>query len=191
MKIGVLGTGVVGQTLGAKLAELGHEVMIGTRDVAQTLGRTDPGPYGRPSFSAWHREHQTVRVGTFAEAAAHGETVINATNGTGALNALRSAGEPNLDGKILIDASNPLDSSRGMPPTLAVCNTDSIGEQIQRVHERAKVVKTLNTVTASLMVSPRARQRRRSHAVHLWQRCGGQGGSDDLAAGMVRLARRA
>ena len=80
--------------------------------------------------------------------------VINATNGTGSLNALRQAGEPNLDGKILIDISNPLDFSQGMPPTLSVCNTDSIGEQIQRAFPRVKVVKTLNTVTAFLMVNP-------------------------------------
>ena len=154
MKIGVLGTGVVGQTLAAKLAELGHDVMIGTRDVAKTLARTEPGPYGTPSFSAWRQEHQEVRVGSFDDAAAYGEIVINATSGNGTMSALRSAEEQHLDGKILIDASNPLDFSLGMPPTLAICNTDSIGEQIQRVYERAKVVKALNTVTAFLMVNP-------------------------------------
>ena len=84
----------------------------------------------------------------------HGEMVINATNGTGSLNALRLAGEQNLDGKILLDASNPLDFSQGMPPTLAVCNTDSTGEQIQRAFPKVKVVKGLNTVTALLMVNP-------------------------------------
>lgn len=154
MKIGILGTGMVGQTLSAKLDELGHGVMIGTRDVAQTQARNEPHPYGLPPFSAWHAEHQGVRLGTFAEAARHGEAVINATNGTGSLNALRRAGEQNLAGKVLIDVSNPLDFSQGMPPSLAVCNTDSTGEQIQRALPAVKVVKALNTVTASLMVNP-------------------------------------
>ena len=154
MKIGILGTGTVGQTLGAKLEELGHEVMVGTRDVAHTLARSDPHPYGFPPFSTWHKEHPGVRLGTLAEAARHGDMIINATNGTGSLNALRLAGEQNLDGKILIDASNPLDFSHGMPPALAVCNTDSTGEQIQRAFPEVKVVKALNTVTAFLMVNP-------------------------------------
>jgi 8-hydroxy-5-deazaflavin:NADPH oxidoreductase len=154
MKIGILGTGMVGQTLAAKLDELGHEVMIGTRDVADTLARNEPHPYGFPPFSAWHAEHSRVRLGTFAEAAQYGEVVINATNGVGSLNALRLAGEANLAGKVLIDASNPLDFSRGMPPSLTVCNTDSTGEQIQRAFPAIKVVKALNTVTAFLMVDP-------------------------------------
>lgn len=154
MKIGILGTGIVGQTLAAKLAELGHDVMIGTRDVAATLARTEPHPYGFPPFSAWHEAHPSVRLGPFAEAAQHGDTVINATNGVGSLNALRLAGEQHLNGKILIDPSNPLDFSQGMPPSLAVCNTDSIGEQIQRAFPGVRVVKALNTVTAFLMVNP-------------------------------------
>ncbi len=94
-------------------------------------------------------------VGSLAQAAAYGEILFNATNGGGSLEALALAGEANLNGKILIDISNPLDFSRGMPPTLFVSNTDSLGEQIQRAYPQVKVVKTLNTVTASLMVNPR------------------------------------
>ena len=154
MKIGILGTGMVGRTLGAKLEELGHEVIIGTRDVAYTLARNDPHPYGFPPFSAWHKEHPGVRLDTFTEAARHGDVIINATNGTGSLEALRLAGEKNLGEKILIDVSNPLDFSHGMPPILVVCNTDSSGEQIQRAFPEVKVVKALNTVTAFLMVNP-------------------------------------
>lgn len=154
MNIGVLGTGMVGQTISAKLAELGHDVMIGTRDVATTLARTEPHPYGFPPFSVWHQEHAQVKLGSLAEAAAYGDMLINATNGTGSLQALELAGESNLNGKILIDIANPLDFSQGMPPTLSVCNTDSIGEQIQRAYPDVKVVKTLNTVTAFLMVNP-------------------------------------
>ncbi len=144
----------MGQTLAAKLDELGHDVVMGTRDPAETLARSAPSPMGNPPFSAWHAEHPRVRVAPFAEAAQHGELLINATSGMGALNALRMAGEDNLAGKVLIDASNPLDFSHGMPPSLAVCNTDSTGEQIQRLFPQARVVKALNTVTASLMVNP-------------------------------------
>ena len=155
MRIGILGTGAVSQALGGKLAELGHDVMIGTRDVARTMANREPNQYGMPAFSIWREQHPEVKVGTFADAAGHGEVVINATNGMGSLPALAQAGASNLDGKILMDISNPLDFSRGMPPTLSVCNTDSLGEQIQRAYPRAKVVKTLNTVTAGLMVNPR------------------------------------
>lgn len=155
MNIGIFGTGVVGQTIAGKLATLGHAMMIGTREVAQTMARTEPGPYGQPSFSAWIKQNPDIRLGSYAEAARHGEVVINATNGTGSLDALRQAGDSNLNGKILIDIANPLDFSRGMPPSLTVSNTDSLGEQIQREFPQVKVVKTLNTVTASLMVNPR------------------------------------
>lgn len=154
-KIGVLGTGVVGQTLAAKLVELGHDVVVGTRDVAETMAHTEPGRYGLPPVSAWLQQHPGVRLGTFAEAAAHRELVINAASGMGSLPALQQAGADNLAGKILLDISNPLDFSQGMPPTLSVSNTDSLGEQIQRAFPAAKVVKTLNTITAALMIDPR------------------------------------
>jgi hypothetical protein len=95
-----------------------------------------------------------VNLGTFGDAAAHGEMVVNATAGTVSLEALEQAGEENLNGKILIDISNPLDFSKGMPPTLSVSNTDSLGEQIQRRFAEARVVKTLHTMNAYLMVDP-------------------------------------
>jgi predicted dinucleotide-binding enzyme len=155
MKIGILGTSMVGQTISGKLVELGHDVIVGTRDVAKTMARTDPHPYGFPPFSVWQKQHPDVKLGTFADAARHGEIVINATNGTGSLEALNQAGESNLNGKILVDIANPLDFSKGMPPALSVCNTDSLGEQIQRAYPKVKVVKTLNTVSAGLMVNPR------------------------------------
>lgn len=155
MKIGIMGTGMVGQILAAKLVELGHDVKIGTRDVNKTLARTDPGPYGNPPFSEWQKKNPKVKLGSFADTAAHGELLINATAGTGAVPALQSAGEAKLNGKILMDISNPLDFSKGMPPTLTVCNTDSLGEQIQRAFPKVKVVKTLNTTNAYVMINPR------------------------------------
>jgi 8-hydroxy-5-deazaflavin:NADPH oxidoreductase len=154
LRLGILGTGVVGKTLAARLAGLGHEVVIGTRDPAETLSRTEPDAYGNPPFGAWQEEHLEVRLGTFGEAAAHAEMVVNATAGAVSLEALEQAGEDNLNGKILIDVANPLDFSKGMPPTLLVSNTDSLGEQIQRRFPEAKVVKTLNTMNAYLMVDP-------------------------------------
>ncbi len=154
MKIGVFGTGMVGQTISGKFAELGHDVLVGTRDVAKTQANIEPHPFGFPAFSVWQNEHASVNLGTFAEAAKHGEVVFNATNGTGSLNALKLAGESNLNGKILVDIANPLDFSQGNPPSLSVSNTDSLGEQIQRAYPNVKVVKTLNTVTAFLMVNP-------------------------------------
>jgi predicted dinucleotide-binding enzyme len=154
VRFGILGTGTVGKTTASRLAGLEHEVMVGTRDPAETLSRNEPDAYGNPSFSAWQQEHPEVRLGTFAEAAAHGATVVNATAGAVSLEALEQAGEANLNGKILIDVANPLDFSKGMPPTLSVSNTDSLGEQIQRRFPEAKVVKTLHTMNAQLMVDP-------------------------------------
>jgi predicted dinucleotide-binding enzyme len=155
MKIGVLGTGPVGQTIAAKLASLGHGVFVGTRDPAVTLARTAPDTFGNPPFKAWREKNPNVEFGTLAQAAAHGELLVNATTGTGSLDALKAAGEQNLAGKVLIDIANPLDFSKGMPPSLTVCNTDSLGEQIQRAFPQTKVVKTLNTMNAYLMVGPR------------------------------------
>ena len=88
--------------------------MIGTRDVAQTLTRSEPDQMGNPPFHSWQRQNPKIKLGTFAEAAAHGEIMVNATSGTASLQALRQAGETNLDGKILIDIANPLDFSKGM-----------------------------------------------------------------------------
>jgi 8-hydroxy-5-deazaflavin:NADPH oxidoreductase len=154
VRFGILGTGIVGKTIAVRLDGLGHDVIVGTRNPEETLSRTDPDQYGNPPFGAWQEEHPEVRLGTFAEAAAHGDMVVNATAGAVSLEALEQAGEDNLNGKILIDIANPLDFSKGMPPTLLVSNTDSLGEQIQRRFPEAKVVKTLHTMNAYLMVDP-------------------------------------
>jgi 8-hydroxy-5-deazaflavin:NADPH oxidoreductase len=153
-KIAVLGTGVVAQIVAEKLASLGHAVMIGTRKVAETMARTEKDMFGRPPFHAWLAANPSIKVGTFAEAAAFGDLVVNATNGHGSLPALQAAGEANLAGKVLLDIANPLDFSKGFPPSLTVCNTDSLGEQIQQAFPSARVVKSLNTMNAYIMVNP-------------------------------------
>jgi len=156
MKMGVLGTGIVGQTIAAKLSDLGHAVVIGTRDVAETRARTKEGMYGTPPVKVWLDAHPKVRLDTFAGSASHGDMVFNATSGVSSLAALKAAGAENLEGKVLVDIANPLDFSKGMPPSLTVCNTDSLGEQIQRAFPGTRVVKTLNTVNAMVMVAPGA-----------------------------------
>jgi predicted dinucleotide-binding enzyme len=154
MKIAVLGTGVVGQTISEKLTQLGHEVTIGTRDIKNSLARTDKDNFGRPPLKEWLSSHPNIKLGAYSEAASFGELIVNATSGAGTLPALEAAGKENLGGKILMDISNPLDFSRGMPPSLFICNTDSLGEQIQRAYPETKVVKALNTMNAYIMVNP-------------------------------------
>ncbi len=155
MKIGIFGTGIVGQTLSGKLSSLGHDVVIGTRDPAATLARTEKDALGFPAFRDWHATHAAVKLVTLAEAASHAELAVNVLNGASAVEGLR-AHEEALAGKVLVDVTNPLDFSKGFPPSLLVGNTDSLGEQIQRALPRSKVVKTLNTVNAFLMVDPKS-----------------------------------
>jgi predicted dinucleotide-binding enzyme len=155
MKIAVLGTGMVGQALAGRLIELGHDVVLGTRDPRATRSRTEPDGMGSQSISTWLDAHPAAGLDTFAAASAAAELVVIATSGPGALPALEQAGAQNLAGKVLLDISNPLDFSAGFPPTLFVKDTDSLGEQIQRAFPQSHVVKTLNTLNASLMVSPK------------------------------------
>lgn len=155
MKISILGTGDVGQTLADALSKKGHEIMVGTRDVDSKLSEKE-GAHGSTAFSEWFGSHEDVLLGTFQESASFGELVINATNGENSLNALDLAGEENLQGKIIIDVSNPLDFSKGMPPSLldGVNNTNSLAEEIQKEFPGARVVKTFNTIWCGLMVNP-------------------------------------
>jgi 8-hydroxy-5-deazaflavin:NADPH oxidoreductase len=143
VKIGVLGTGLVGTTLASKLASLGHEVRMGARSPTNEKA------------AAWARSAGSgASAGTFADAAAFGELLFNCTNGAGTMAALDAAGDANLRGKVLVDVANPLDFSRGMPPILLISNTDSLGEQVQRTHPDARVVKALNTMNCNVMVDP-------------------------------------
>jgi predicted dinucleotide-binding enzyme len=143
MKIGIFGTGQVGTTLGTKLVSLGHEVKLGSRES------------GNPKAVEWAgKAGAKASAGTFAQAAAFGELLFNCTSGMASLEALKAAGAANLKGKVLLDVANALDFSKGMPPTLTVSNTDSLGEQIQRAFPECKVVKTLNTMNCEIMVNP-------------------------------------
>ncbi len=144
MKIAVLGTGVVGDTIGSRLIELGHQVMMGSRIMNNEKAK---------AFVAKHQSG--AFAGTFADAAAFGELIFNCTKGDGSIEALKAAAKA-IDGKIVIDVSNPLDFSKGMPPSLipSLSNTNSLGEEIQKTFPTAKVVKTLNTMWCGLMVNP-------------------------------------
>jgi 8-hydroxy-5-deazaflavin:NADPH oxidoreductase len=144
MKIAVLGTGSVGATIGSKLIELGHEVKMGSRTATN-----------EKAVEWANKNGAAASAGTFADAAAFGELVFNCTKGMATLDILAMCGEDNLNGKILVDVSNPLDASQGGLPTLAVCNTDSLGEQIQKTYPQVKVVKSLNTMWCGIMVNPR------------------------------------
>jgi predicted dinucleotide-binding enzyme len=141
MKIAIIGTGVVGRTLAQGLRDVGHDVVVGTRDPDATKRREE-----------WAALDVPLRP--LGLVAADAELVVNATNGLATLSALGEVGSDHLAGKVLLDAANPLDFSHGFPPTLSVKDTDSLAEQVQRAFPGCRVVKALNTVTASVMVDP-------------------------------------
>ena len=154
MRIGILGTGIVGQTLGLKLIRLGHTVMIGTRYPAN-LDELKGRGTGARALRGWLTEAGTkARIGTFGEAAVFGEIIINALRGDASLEVLQAVGNEPMLGKTLIDTSNPIDLSRGFPLTLFVKDTDSLGEMLQRALPNVNLVKTLNTMSAAVMVNP-------------------------------------
>jgi len=155
-KIAIMGTGSVGQAYASKFITLGYEVMLGTRNVPEKLADTAKNGYGNPSFSEWHSANKNVKLGTFEDAALFGDLILNATMGAKSIAALKMADVKNLNGKILIDVANPLDFSKGLPPSLLpeLSNTNSLGEEIQKTFPDVRVVKTLNTMWNGLMVNP-------------------------------------
>lgn len=154
MNISILGTGSVGQILAAKLIAKGHQVTIGTRNPAETLAKTAPDARGNPPFRDWVAKNPRVKLVAFAQAADGADLILNATFGLGSIDALRAVGDAALSGKVMIDIANPLDFSKGFPPSLWVSNTDSLAEQIQKAFPALKVVKSLNIVSAPVMVNP-------------------------------------
>ena len=141
----MLGTGTVGRTLAARLAEVGHDVTVGTRDPGATAARDD--------HAVWAAESSQVPLQRFSDAAAGSELVVLACGGAVAEDVLGAAAE-HLDGTVVLDLGNPLDFSGGFPPTLFVKDTDSLAETLQRAFPQARVVKTLNTMNASVMADP-------------------------------------
>ena len=157
MRISVLGTGTVGQALSEKLSELGHDVFLGTRDPEKTVIKTERDAFGNPPISEWLKANPRVQLLTFREAVEIGsDLIVFAIGGQAAFSCLELVGADLLSEIIMIDISNPLDFSKGFPPTLSVSNTDSLGEQIQRKYPSLKVVKTLNTMSNPVMVNPKA-----------------------------------
>lgn len=156
MNIGILGSGNVAQTIGEKLLSLGHEVMVSSRDMNKE--KTMWGDQKLPSAANWIKmmERKGFRAsgGSFSEAAKFGEAIFNCTSGLATLDVINGAGRDNFNGKVLVDIANPLDFSKGLPPTVAYCDSESLGERVQKALPDAKVVKTLNTVNAMVMVDP-------------------------------------
>jgi hypothetical protein len=152
MRIAVIGTGAVGRSLAGRLAELEHDVVIGTRDVSATHARVDSD--GGVSFADWLAAHPGLRLLDLPGAGAAGDIIINASKGSRAIEALVAVGADRLAGKIIVDVTNPLDFSQGFPPTLLVKDNDSLAEEMQRAFPQSRIVKTLNTVTADVMVRP-------------------------------------
>lgn len=149
-KIGIFGTGVVGRTIGTKMAELGYEVMMGSRTA------------NNPKARDWGMNYDKSSNGTFEDVAKWADIIFNCTKGEITLDVFRLAGVENLNGKVIIDISNSLDSSRGTPVPLIekYANTNSLGEEIQRLVPDAKIVKSLNMVNCEVMINA--------------QRCGGE-----------------
>jgi 8-hydroxy-5-deazaflavin:NADPH oxidoreductase len=143
MKIAVLGTGMVGNALGTKLVQRGHEVTMGSRDANNEAAQKWTSSLGERAHTA-----------TFRDAAAFGEIIISCTGGMHSMEALESVGAEPLNGKILIDVSNPLQQDKDGSIILGFCNTDSLGERIQRAFPQTKVVKALNTVNCDIMIEP-------------------------------------
>jgi predicted dinucleotide-binding enzyme len=169
MRIGVLGTGTVGRTIATKLVELGHEVTMGSRSA------------GNETLRGWvEGAGGTAAGGDFADAASEAELIFNCTAGGASLDALAAAGGDSLAGKVLVDVANPLDFSHGMPPTLSVCNDESLGERIQDAFPEARVVKALNTVNARVMTEPG-----RVPGEHNLFVCGNDGGAKSTVADLL------
>jgi predicted dinucleotide-binding enzyme len=156
MKIAVLGSGFAGRTLAAGLADLGHDVTIGTRDVTATRQKNEPDRMGNAGYAVWAHDFPHIGLASFADAAAGADLFVNATAGNGSIAALTAAGAANLGGRVLLDVSNPLEFSQGFPPNLFVKDDDSLGEQIQRAFPDARVVKALNTMIGDVMTTPKS-----------------------------------
>ena len=157
MKIAILGTGNVGQTFAEKFISLGHSVVMGTRDVTNTLARNATDNYGSLPFAQWHIKNEKVALKTFSDAVKKGEIIVNALQGAVTIEVIKTCDQLYFENKIIIDVANPLDFSQGFPPSLLpnLQNINSLGEELQKELPNAKVVKTLNTMWSGIMVNPK------------------------------------
>jgi len=156
MKIGIIGSGIVAQTLGAKLIELGHDVVLGTRDPSKLDEKKNMAVTLREWLAAVSKAGKQGKVVTFQEAASHGDLLFNATHGQASIEALKIAGADKIGPKVVIDTANELDFSKGMPPGALASQTNCLGERIQAAFPNLKIVKSLNTISAPVMVAPQA-----------------------------------
>jgi len=183
MKVVILGTGNVGQTLAEKLISLDHEVIMGTRNVEATLDRKSSDNSGELSFGEWHYKNEKVNLMTFKDAVGEGEIIINALHGAAVIPVIQSCNLSDFDNKILMDIANPLDFSQGYPPALlpGLHNTNSLGEEIQKALPKSKVVKTLNTMWCGVMVNP-AMINRGAHQNYI---CGNDKGAKETVTDLL------
>ena len=181
MKIGILGTGIVGQAHAVKLGLLGHDVVMGTKNVLQKLASANTEDAEHKAFSDWLKQQKNISLRTLEEASEQGVLVFNALRGEAAL-AIISPLAKQLSGKVLVDIANPLDFSKGMPPSLFVASTDSLAEQLQRALPDTKVVKAFNTVTARLQTDPGLL----AHGDHHLFICGNDASAKSVVADIAR-----
>ncbi|MEM8924066.1 MAG: NAD(P)-binding domain-containing protein [Actinomycetota bacterium] len=153
MRIAVLGTGMVGQSLAAGFARTGHDVVIGTRDPEATIARRETDAMGAPGFGVWYEQHGELPVVPSATAVDGADVVVNATNGVNSIQALDVVGPELLADKVLLDVANALDFTT-TPPGLATVDGPSLAETIQARFPSVRVVKSLNTMNANVMVEP-------------------------------------
>jgi predicted dinucleotide-binding enzyme len=172
MKVGIIGSGTVGQTLAEGFLKHGHEAMLGTRDPE------------KPDVKKWLGETPGAHAGTFAQAAVFGELIVLATKGTAAESALELAGAGNLAAKTILDATNPIADK---PPVDGILEfitgpNESLAKKLQEKFPRSHIVKAFNSVGAGRMINPHYEQ-----GTPTMFFCGNDAGAKAQVAGIIKL----